>query len=61
MGEQKGPDAGYSIVPASEFDRDPEGVYRRALQDGPVTILDAEGRPSMTVVFPRNIGVPPAE
>jgi hypothetical protein len=62
MSEQNGANHGYAIVSATEFDRDPEGVYRRATNDGPVTVLDSRGRPSMTVVVPRNVvGVLPAE
>jgi hypothetical protein len=43
----------YTTVTAAEFDRDPAAVYRRATNDGPVTVLDSRGKPSMTVVVPR--------
>lgn len=40
-----------TVVSAADFDRDPRAVYD-ASQKGPVTVLDSNGNPSMTVVAP---------
>lgn len=53
MANSKDPDDDASVqVTAKDFRRDPEAVYQRARREGAVTILDAKGRPSMTVVVP---------
>lgn len=43
-------DCEFTTVTGEQFDRDPRAVYERASRIGPVTVLDAQGRPSMTVV-----------
>lgn len=53
MGDENGTNELYATVTAEQFDRDPAAVYRRATNEGPVTVLDSKGRPSMTVVVPR--------
>lgn len=53
MGDETEQTERYATVTAEQFDRDPAAVYRRATNDGPVTVLDSRGRPSMTVVVPR--------
>lgn len=53
-------DEKYSEIKAADFDRDPAAAYKLASQ-GPVTILDSSGRPSMTLIIPRGVDPVAAE